>query len=121
MCRTGLQEAVETGRPHGEVGDVGGSSPDMDGQGMVRGDDTVLEVAMAEKIGVAVRIIAPGGGGIPVEPVMVTAPDAVGATGAGGPPMGTGARGQRGPVAAEDQGLEIAQEAPLDRGEHTTG
>jgi hypothetical protein len=31
MGGAGLQEAVETGRPHGEVSDVGGSQPDMDG------------------------------------------------------------------------------------------
>jgi hypothetical protein len=121
MCRTGLEEAGQTGRPHREVGVVGGSEPDMDGEGMVGGDDPVLEVAMAEKIGVAVRIIPPGRRGIPVETVMVTAQEAVGATVAGGPPVGTGTRGPRGPVAAEDEGLEIAQEAPLDCGENTTG
>jgi len=121
MRRTGFEKAIQTGRPHGEVGDVSGSQLDRNGQGMVWGDHTVLEGAMTEKVGVAVRIMPPGRRGIPVEAVMVTAKDAVGTTVAGGAPVGTGARGQRGLVAAADQGLEIIQEAPLDRGEDTTG
>jgi hypothetical protein len=120
MRRTGLQEAVQTGRPHGEVGDVGGSQPDMDRQGMVWGDDTVLEVAMAEKVGVAVGIIPPRGGRIPIEPVMLTAEDALGATVTGGAAVWACARGEGRAIAAQDKGLEIPQESALPRGEDPT-
>ena len=70
----------------------------------------MLKVAMAKEVRVPVGVIAPGGSRIAVEPVMVTAKDAVGATGAGGPPVGTGACGEGGPIAAQDQRLEVAQE-----------
>ena len=94
---------------------------DMDGERMLRSANTVLKIPVAKEVRVAVGIIAPGGGRITGEPVMVTAQDTVGPAVAGGAPVGTGARGQCSPVTAEDQGLEIVQEAPLDRGEQPAG
>ncbi|MBI3910979.1 MAG: hypothetical protein HY320_08615, partial [Armatimonadetes bacterium] len=52
---------------------------------------------------------------------MIAAEDALGATVAGGPPVGTGARGKRCAIATEHQSLEVTQEAPLDRWEDATG
>ena len=121
MGGAGLQEAVETGRPHGAGSAVGGSQPDMDGEGMLRGDDPVRQEAVAAKVGVAVRSIPPRGRGIAGPARMVTAADAVGPAVTGGPAVGASACGERGAIAAAPQGLEIASEAPLDRGEHTTG
>ena len=117
----GFQETVQTAGAYREVGHMARGDHDRDGQGMLRGDDTVLKIPVAEKERVPIGVIAPGGGRIAGEAVMVAAEDAVGATVAGGSPMGTGPRRQYGPVAAEDQGLEIAQEAALDRGEDATG
>lgn len=116
MRSTGFEEAVQTGRPQGEVGDMGRSQPDMEGQGMVWGDDTVLDVAMAEKVGIAVGIVPPCGGRIPIKPFMITAEDALGTTVTGGAAVGARARGAGGAVAAEDEGLEIPQNPALDRG-----
>ena len=110
MCGTGLEEAIQTGRPQREVGHLAWGNVDVYGQGMRGGDHAVLKGAMAKAGRVPGGVIAPRSGRIAGEPVMVTAKDAVGATGAGGPPVGTGACGEGGPIAAQDQRLEVAQE-----------
>jgi hypothetical protein len=119
--RTGLEEAVETRRPQGEVRDMARCEHEMHRQGMLRGHHAMLKVAMAKKVDVPIRVVAPGRRHVRIEPLVIAPKDALSATVAGGPPVGTGARGQRCPVAAEDQSLEIAQEAALDRGEDSTG
>jgi hypothetical protein len=99
---------------------MGGSEPNVDGQRVFWGDDTVLEEAMAEKVGIAVGIVPPRRSRIPVEPVMVTAEDALCATVTRGAAVGARARGEGGAVAAQDEGLEIPQEPALRGGEHST-
>jgi hypothetical protein len=110
VSRAGLQETVQTARAHREVGHMARGDHNMYWKGMLRSDDTVLEIAVTKEESVPIGVIAPGSGRIAVEPVMITAKDAVGATVAGGPPVGTGPRGQRCPVAAQDERLEVAQE-----------
>jgi hypothetical protein len=90
MGGSGLEQSMQTGWSHGEVGVMGWLDEDLPRQGMVLRHDTVLEVAMAEEVGITVRIIAPGGGGVTVEAFVVAAKDAVGAAVAGRTAMGTG-------------------------------
>lgn len=85
---TGLEELVETGRSHGKIGDMAWGNPDLYGQGMLGGDHTVLKGARAEKVRVPVGVIAPGGRRVAVVALMIAAEDPLGATVAGGPPVG---------------------------------
>jgi len=117
----GLQEAVETERTHGEIGDMAWGEANVDRQGMLWRDHAVLKIAMAEEERVAIGIVAPGRCRIAIEPVMVTAEDALGATITGGPAVRARARGERGAVAAEHEGLKIPQEPALHGGEHPAG
>jgi hypothetical protein len=121
MGRTGLEEAVETRRPHGAVRDRARFEPEMHWQRMLRGHHAVLKVTMAKKVGVPIGIVAPGRRRVAVEALVIASPDALDSAVAGGTPLGTGASRQGGAVAAEDERLEVAQYPTLDRGEDSTG
>lgn len=75
---------------------------------------------MTEKVGITLGIVSPRRGRIPIEPVMLTADDALGATVTRGAAVGARTRGERGAVAAEDEGLEIPEEPALPGGEDAT-
>jgi hypothetical protein len=109
MGRTGLEEAVETRRPHGEVRDMARFEPEMHWQRMLRGHHAVLKGTMAKKVGVPIGIVAPGRRRVAVEALVIASPDALDSAVAGGTPLGTGASRQGGAVAAEDERLEVAQ------------
>jgi len=118
--RTGFEEAVETQGTHGAVRAMARFQQEMYRQGMFRGDHAVLKVAMAEKVGVPIRIVAPGRRRVGVEALVIASKDALGSAVTGGAPMGTGPRREGGAVPAEDERLEIAQKPVLDRGEDST-
>lgn len=121
MRLTGLEKAVQADWAHGEVGDMGGSEPDVDGQSVFWGDDTVLEVAMTEKVGVAVGIVPPGGRGVRIESLVVATENPLRPTITGRASVGTGPGRQGRAIPTEDERLEVAQEPTLDRGENATG
>src|SRR4029450_7921624 len=85
---------------------------------MLRGHHAVLKVAMAKKVGVPIRVVAPGRRRVAVEALVSASKDALSATVTSGPAVGTGASREGGAVATEDERLEGAQSAALDRGEH---
>jgi hypothetical protein len=111
--RTGLEEAVETRRPHSEVRDMARFEQEMHRQGMLWSHHAVLKVAMAKKVGVPIRIVAPGRRHVRVELLVIAPKDALGPTVTGGPAVWTGAGREGGTVAAEHEGLEIAEQTPL--------
>src|SRR5262249_17814819 len=113
---TGLKKAVQTGRSHGEVRDMARGDVQVHRQGMLCGDHAVLKVAVAKEVRVPIGVIAPGGGRITVVPLMIAAEDALGATVAGGPAVGTGSGGEARAITTEDEGAEVAQQATLGRG-----
>lgn len=88
-----FEQTIQTRRPQGEIRDMGRREQHLEGQGVLRGDDTVLEVAVAKEEGVAVGIVAPGGGGIAVEAGVVSPEDPPDAAITGRPAVGTGADG----------------------------
>jgi hypothetical protein len=88
---------------------------------MLVGDGAVLEVAMAEKVRIPLRVITPGGGGVTVEALVVAAEDAVHAAVTGGAAVGTGTAGQGGTIAADHEILEGPEEAALGRRQDATG
>src|SRR4029450_3808030 len=79
-----LEEAVYTGWPHREVRAVGGEQINMAGQRMLWRHHAVLEVPMAEKVGVPVGIIPPRCRGVRVEPLVLASKDALGSAVTGG-------------------------------------
>lgn len=109
----GLQHAIQAARAHGEIRHMAGSEHDLHRQGMLRRDDTVLEIAMAKEVRVAVRVIAPGRRRIAVEALVVATEDALRTTRASGSAVGTRAGGQAGAIAAEDEGLQVTEEPTL--------
>lgn len=115
--RTGLEEAVETRRPHGEVRDMARCEHEMHRQGMLRGHHAVLKVAMAKKVGVPIRVVAPGRCHVRVEALVLAPKDALRATVTGGLAVWTGPCGQRGAITTQHEGLEVTEEAALDGGE----
>jgi hypothetical protein len=119
--RTGLEEAVETRRPHGAVRDMARFEQEMHRQGMLWSHYAVLKGAMAEKGGVPIGSVAPGRRHVRVEPLVIAPKNALGPTVTGRPAMWTGAGREGGTVAAEHEGLEIAEQTPLGRREDSTG
>ena len=107
--RTGLEEAVETRGTHGEVRDMARCKQEMHREGMLRGDHAVLKVAMAKKVGVPIRIEAPGRRRVGVEALVIASKDALGSAVTGGAPLRTGSSREGGAVSAEDERLEVAQ------------
>ena len=80
----------------------------------------VLEVPMAEEVGVTVGIIAPRRRRIRVPPVVLTAIDAVGPAVTGGAAVRAGAGGQGSAIAAEHEGLEVPKQSAPGRGQGST-
>ena len=69
----------------------------------------MLKVAMAKKVGVPIRVVAPGRRRVAVEALVIASKDALSATVTSGPAVGTGASREGGAVATEDERLEVAQ------------
>jgi hypothetical protein len=73
---------------------MGWFEEDVQREGVLWSDEAVLEVAMAKKVGVAVGIVAPGGGGVAVVAGAVAAVEALRAIIAGGAAVGARAGGR---------------------------
>jgi len=119
--RAGLQETIQTRGAHGTVSDMTRGEADVHWEGMLWGDDTGLQRAVAKNVRVTRGVIAPGSRGIGVPPVVLTARDALGTTVTGGTAVRTSPSWQCRAVAAEDEGLAIPQEPALHGGEHPAG
>ena len=81
-------------------------------QRVVRRDDTVLEIMVPEEEGVAIDIVPPGRCCVCVKPLMSAPKGTLCPAVTGGSAVRTSPGGEGGAVPTEDEGLEMAEEAP---------